>query len=224
MPLRAVVFDLYGTLIDLDGLVDALRPYTPMPEAMRDAWRQRQLQLANAVTTSARYVDFDRLTLTALLDVAPRFHARLDAAAIKALVDAWAHLPAYDDVVPALKTVFRSIVPIMVITNSVGSTARNALANAGISEFFTHVFSSDAVKAYKPKKAVYDQVTALGVEPSEILMVTANDWDAMGARQAGFHTVWVNRKRGGISPKPERTIYDLFELEDVFASFSLAPS
>ncbi|HET9031196.1 MAG TPA: haloacid dehalogenase type II [Candidatus Aquilonibacter sp.] len=221
-PIKAVAFDLYGTLLNIDALAIALQPYTPMAEAMRDAWRQRQLQLANAVTSSVRYVDFDRITLTALHEVAPRFHAKIGPAETKILIDAWAHLPTYDDVIPTLRTAFKSIIPLMVITNAVESTARNALAYAGIDGFFSDVISADAVKVYKPKKAVYDQVLALGIDPSEVLMVTANDWDAMGARQAGFHTIWVNRKRGAGSPKPERVMYDLFELEHVLTDYTLA--
>ncbi|MBV8637144.1 MAG: haloacid dehalogenase type II [Candidatus Eremiobacteraeota bacterium] len=218
--IRVVAFDLYGTLIDVDALVDALRQYTPMPEAACAAWRQRQLQLSNAAS-SGRYMDFDRITFTALHEIAPRFHMKLDPSSTKALIDAWAALPPYDDVVPALKSAAKSMVPMVVLTNAVAHTARNALAHASIGDFFSHLFSADAVKTFKPRSAVYEQILTLGVAPSEVLFVSSNDWDAMGARQAGFHTVWCNRRRAVLSPKPERTIDDLYALERVLSEYAL---
>lgn len=221
-PIRLVAFDLYGTLLDVGALVAVLRPLTPMPEALVQAWRARQLQLSNAILTSARYVDFDRITLTALHDVAPSFYLRLDAATTKRLIDAWAQLPAFEDVRPALDMLVRRRVPITVVTNAVASTARNALRHAGIDDSIVHLFSCDTVKAYKPKAAAYEQVLALGVAPAEVLFVSGNDWDVGGARQVGFHTIFVNRHRATLMPKAERTLVDLHELDAELANYALS--
>ena len=219
--IRLIAFALYGTLIDIDALAIALRPFTKMPEALRDAWRQRLQQLMNATSSPDRFVDFDRVAITALHDVAPRFLMQLDGANMKAAMDAWARLPAYDDVIPALTDASASGIPMVVLTNAVESTAENALAHAGIRGFFSHVFCAHAVRTYKPKPACYDQLKSLGVEPSEILMITANDWDATGARQAGLHTIWLNRKRTTTGPKAERSVNDLTELEFALQSYEL---
>jgi 2-haloacid dehalogenase len=32
-----------------------------------------------------------------------------------------------------------------------------------------------------------------GVKPAEVVFVSSNRWDAMGATAFGFRTVWVNR-------------------------------
>ena len=222
MAIRLVAFDLYGTLLDFGALVEVLRQYSPMPEAALDAWRQRQLQLANASSTAARYVDFDRVTLLALTEIAPRFHMKLQPADVKLLIDAWAHLPAFPDAVYALDSVNARGYSPVVLTNAVTSTARNALAHAGLGDRIAHVFSADAVKSYKPKQQVYMQLTSLGVEPGEVLFVSANDWDATGARQVGFHTVWVTRRRSGLAVRPERKIDDLTGLDHVLREYELA--
>ncbi len=212
MPARIVAFDLYGTLLDYTKLQGVVAEYSPMAEAVVDAWRARQLQLTNAATSTGRYVDFDRITLLALHEIAPRFMLKLASADQKRLVDAWAQLPLFPDVLGALDGLARRRIPCAVITNGVASTVRNALVHAGIEAYFSEVYSADAVATFKPNKRVYDQILALGVVESEVLFVSSNDWDAMGARQAGYRTVWVNRRRNSLSPRPERTISDLSEL------------
>ena len=94
--IKLIAFDLYETLLDPEALVPMLREYSPMPEAMRDAWHARQLQLTNA-SVPTRYVDFDRITLTALLEIAPRYHVKLEPLDIKKMIDGFAALPPFDE-------------------------------------------------------------------------------------------------------------------------------
>jgi 2-haloacid dehalogenase len=47
---------------------------------------------------------------------------------------------------------------------------------------------------FKPRPEVYALVTArFAVSPAEVVFVSSNRWDAMGAAAFGFRTVWVNR-------------------------------
>jgi 2-haloalkanoic acid dehalogenase type II len=222
--IRLVSFDLYGTLLDLDGLIEPLSAYTKMAVTVRDSWRQRQLQLANASASSGRYMDFDRITLSALHEISERYYLRLSGTDQKHLLDRWAHLPPYEDAIAALRAAANCGVTLAVMTNAVGSTAKNALTFAGLSDYFKYVFSSDSVKTFKPKAELYAQSVGAGFEPYSTLFVSANDWDATGARQSGFHTVFVNRRKATLSIKPERTIDDLTQLEGVLAGFGLAPA
>jgi len=220
MGLQLVAFDLFGTLLDLDSLCDSVKEYTAMPQALVDAWRQRQLQLANAATSTGRYVDFDRITLVALHEVAPRFHVKLKPQDQKRLVDAWAALRPFPDVEKALAAIVKRRIPMALLTNAVESTARNALIHAKLDGYFQSVLSADTVKLFKPHANVYNQLLNLGVADAEsVLFVSANDWDAMGARQAGFHTVWVNRRKGTLLPRADRTIADMTELPAILDEY-----
>ncbi|HEY5349443.1 MAG TPA: haloacid dehalogenase type II [Candidatus Lustribacter sp.] len=219
MAISVVCFDLYGTLLDIDGLTDVLRGYTAMPEAMCAEWRKRQLQLTNATTSSGRYVDFDRITLLALLEIAPRFHVKLETGDQKILIDAWAALPSFADAAPALDHVHKCGLPAIVLTNAVASTAHNALAHAGLIDRVDRVISADNVNVYKPNAAVYAQAVGSDDEPGSVLFFSSNDWDAIGARQAGFHSVWVSRRRLTSGPKAERTIVSFDEIDGVLDDF-----
>jgi len=56
------------------------------------------------------------------------------------------------------------------------------------------VLSVDAVRMYKPRPEVYRLVTArFGVAPADVMFVSSNRWDVMGATAFGFRAAWVNR-------------------------------
>ncbi|MCI0804599.1 MAG: HAD-IA family hydrolase, partial [Chloroflexi bacterium] len=59
---------------------------------------------------------------------------------------------------------------------------------------FDNVMSVEDVGSFKPAPAVYRRAARnLGMEPSEIIMVSANSFDVMGARTCGFRGAYVNR-------------------------------
>jgi 2-haloacid dehalogenase len=215
-----VAFDLYGTLLDVDSLQETVRQYTPMAEQLVDSWRSRRLQLANLATTTGRYVDFDRLTLMALHEIAPRFHLKLSPQDSKRLLDAWTELRAFPDVQFATESVKRRGLRSIVLTNAVESTARNSLEYSQIAGAFENVFSANEVQLYKPNIAVYSLIRQhCGVQPEQVALVSCHDWDVSGARQAAFHTVWVQRGRTG-QGRPERTIDDFTQLDNVLGDLA----
>ena len=58
------------------------------------------------------------------------------------------------------------------------------------------VLSVDAVRMYKPRPEVYALVTdRFGITPDEVVFVSSNRWDVMGAAAFGFRPFWVNRAR-----------------------------
>jgi 2-haloacid dehalogenase len=60
--------------------------------------------------------------------------------------------------------------------------------------YFSHLLSVDAVKSYKPSPAVYELgPSALGLPAREICFVSANPWDAAGAKASGYTVAWCNR-------------------------------
>ena len=63
----AVFFDLFGTLLDLGGLVDDCETVAPGRGCELAArWRMRQLEFSWLRTAMGMFVDFDRVTADAL--------------------------------------------------------------------------------------------------------------------------------------------------------------
>ena len=56
------------------------------------------------------------------------------------------------------------------------------------------MLSVDTVKMFKPRPEVYALVTReFSCQPADVVFVSSNRWDAMGATAFGFRTVWINR-------------------------------
>ena len=91
-----------------------------------------------------------------------------------------------------------------------------AVSAAGIGDLLDAVLSVDAVRVYKPDRRVYAMVTqAFAIDPDEVVFVSSNRWDVMGAADFGFRAVWVNR--GGLpeeypDPPPSAVLRNLIEL------------
>jgi 2-haloacid dehalogenase len=218
MSLQAVVFDLYGTLLQIEGL---RRPVAaagaPDPAAFVAAWRRKQLEYAFVSSLAQVYRDFDALTALALAHICAQTGLALDAPGRAALAAELDRLPAYDDVVPALTALRAQGVPLAVLTNGTRRSAEAALAAAAVRPLLDDVLSVDAVRAYKPDPRVYALATArFGCVPREVVFVSSNGWDAAGAAAFGFRVAWCNRAglaAETLTPGPETTIADLRQLE-----------
>lgn len=216
MTTRAIVFDLYGTLLDIDKLVDVVARHVDSPQAFVLAWRQKQIEYAFTTTLAGRYDDFDRLTERALDFVAEASGVTLDAAAQHALLEGWLALPPHVDSGRALDAVAALGYQRIVLTNGVPASAQRALVAGGLDSRIDTVLSVSANRVYKPAPDAYRVATAhLRCEPREILFVSSNGWDAAGAATFGFRVIWCNRKgapreRIGVSPVAEiRTLDEL---------------
>jgi 2-haloacid dehalogenase len=70
------------------------------------------------------------------------------------------------------------------------------IAHAGFDVLLDPVLSAHAVQRFKTDEAVYALgPQALGLPARDILFVSSNGWDAIGATWYGFTTLWVNRSQ-----------------------------
>ncbi len=189
-----VVFDFYGTLFDVTGVAEALRPYTARAERAAAEWRKRQLELAFEIVGTGRWRDFDAITLEALRDVAPRFSIALTGDEERALTNAWLLLNPYPDVAPALDALRARGARLAVLSNGTPASLEAPLARTGLRERFEAVLSASEVRTFKPSGLVYALAARrFGRAPRDITFVSSNDWDARGAEEFGFRAIWCGR-------------------------------
>jgi len=214
----AVVFDLYGTLLDITCLRERVAPYTADSERFVQLWRDRQLALAFGASHTKTYEDFDELTARALDETADRLHVALEVAARAHLLDGWTESAFYSDVEPTIAALTKRGFHTAVLTNGTARSARMALDHAGILNALDVVLTADTVEGYKPDESVYRMaLDYYRCAPADIVFVSSNDWDASGAARIGFRSIWCNRGASG-SRRPERTITDLDQLIAVIDS------
>ncbi len=192
MPVRGFAFDAYGTLFDVHSVIEACRAVTNDPQGFSLQWRQKQLEYTWLRALMGRYEDFWTVTEAALRFTIRRFSLAASETQVKQLMDAYLALAPFPEVKATLERLKEY--PLAILSNGSPKMLETVVRSNGLTGSFTHVLSVDAVKSYKPNPAVYELgPRALGVPAKEICFVSANPWDASGAKAFGYTVAWCNR-------------------------------
>ncbi len=193
---RAYVFDAYGTLFDVHAAIARHRAAASAEaERFSEIWRTKQLEYTWTLTLAGHYVDFWTLTERAL-DYAFARVPSVDRALRPQLLEAYLTLDAFADARAALTDLKARGARLAILSNGSPRMLAAAVEGAGIGGLLDAVLSVDAVRLYKPRPEVYALVTnRFGIKPKEVVFVSSNRWDVMGAAAFGFRPLWVNRAK-----------------------------
>jgi 2-haloacid dehalogenase len=191
---RAYVFDAYGTLFDVHAAIGRHRAEAGAEaERFSEIWRTKQLEYTWTLTLAGHYVDFWTLTQRAL-DYAFERVPSVDRALRPRLLDAYRILDAFADARAALANLKSRGFRTAILSNGTPAMLSAAAEASGITDVLDATLSVDALRLYKPRPEVYALVTRqFGVVPDDVVFVSSNRWDVMGAASFGFRPVWVNR-------------------------------
>ncbi len=194
--IRAVIFDAYGTLLDVHAAMarhaDRIGPDWQQVSA---DWRLKQIEYTwvRSLAGPAHHRDFWRLTEEALAWAAAR-HGLRNSQVLAEVLTAYHHLDAYPEVPVVLRQLRDMGLPRAILSNGEPGMLRDAVQHAGIDHVLDAVLSAEAVGVFKPDPRVYQLAGAhFGLAASQMAFVSSNPWDAFGARAFGFRVYWVNR-------------------------------
>lgn len=216
---RAVVFDAYGTLFDVasaaaaaqDVLQDRWQP-------LSDLWRQKQLQYSWLRALMGKHQDFWAVTGDAL-DFALEATGIVEPGLRARLMDAYGRLGPYPDAEETLRRLRKAGLKTAILSNGAPRMLASAARSARLDGLLDQVLSVEEVGVYKPHPSVYRLACdRLGVWPAEIVFVTANGWDAWGAKAGGLRVAWCNRSgqpRERLGEGPDAEVGSLAELPEV---------
>lgn len=194
--LEAVVFDAYGTLLDVHGAMQRHAAQLPPDwERISQEWRQKQLEYTwiRTLTGPTRHADFWQVTQDSLAFVAAR-HRITEPAVLQALLAAYRQLPAYPDAAPMLAALRAAGIRTAILSNGEPAMLEEAVETAGLAPLLDAVLSVEDVARFKPHPSVYGiAANALGLPPERMGFVSSNAWDAQAAAVAGFRVFWCNR-------------------------------
>ncbi|MDP1899707.1 MAG: haloacid dehalogenase type II [Rubrivivax sp.] len=203
MKLRAVLFDAYGTLFDVHSVALLAEQLFPgQGERLSLLWRDKQIEYTRLVTMSAapgptggeHYRPFWDLTRAGLRYAAQRMKLKLTAGDEERLMNEYRHLSAFPETRDVLAELKRRGVPAGILSNGDPEMLDVAVKSAGFADLLRHVISVHPVRRYKIDPAAYALgPAALGLPARDILFVSSNGWDAIGATWFGYTTLWVNR-------------------------------
>ncbi|BDG71580.1 haloacid dehalogenase type II [Roseomonas fluvialis] len=221
---EAVVFDAYGTLLDIDAAMAAHAPRLGDRWPLLSAeWRSKQLEYTwvRSLTGAAHHEDFWLCTRDALAFVLAR-HGIADAALARDLMEAYRVLPAYPEVPEMLRAVREQGISTAILSNGTPGMLADALAHAGIARLIDEVLSVEEVGVFKPDPRVYRLASRqYGCPPDRLVFISANAWDAQAAHAFNMRVVRVNRADApdeyGLAATGVPVLRDLSGLQDLIA-------
>jgi 2-haloacid dehalogenase len=197
--IRAVTFDLYGTLLDLEatfapafsGFLQARGIEIDAADLVRTwEWAYLHEGMVDTFLGGTR-TPFEQLRRTTLSQVFARMgieHSRDD---IDELLTARVTPTLFPDVVESL-TAMRGQYTLSVLSNGDLAVLERIVSTLEIPVHRT--ISVEQAGCYKPDQRVYRRAAELlSVEAGEILHVAAHAWDIRAARTAGMHGAYVDR-------------------------------
>jgi 2-haloacid dehalogenase len=197
---RALVFDVFGTLVDWRGSIAREAQALLAPRgvqadwhAFADAWRaQYQPAMEEVRSGQIPFSKLDVLHRRNLEVVLKALGIRdLDESTKVQLNLAWHRLDAWPDVAPGLKRL-RARYRIAPCSNGnislmVDLSRRNDLP-------WDAILGAEVARDYKPKAIVYQSAAAaFDLNPAEALMVAAHSNDLAAAASAGLRTAHIAR-------------------------------
>ncbi|KAI5806187.1 haloacid dehalogenase [Geopyxis carbonaria] len=219
MPIKALAFDLYGTILDTNSIA----PHLPVPEehraAVAAAWRKHQLEYTWRLTIMGQYLPFEDITRRALRNAVHECGLP-ELGSTRDVLDQYRRLEAFADACPAITELnTQGNVDVYVFSNGHESVVAAALNHVGLTG--VEVVSVNTMRTYKPALEVYRGLCmALGLDPQEVALVSGNAFDIVGADAVGIQTVWVDREGRGWKDGlgyPAHTVTGLGELKELVA-------
>ena len=219
-PVKAVLFDAYGTLFDVysvGALAEQLFP--GHGQALGVMWRDKQIEYTRLVTTSndgAHYAPFWDLTRAGLRYACKRLGLALSSAAEEQLMDQYRHLTAFPENIAVLQDLKARGIATGILSNGDPEMLNAAVKSAGLAGLLDYVISVDSLRKYKTHPAAYalgEQAT--GLPASEVGFVSCNSWDALAATWYGYRTLWVNRYQLPFEELGTQPVYTGQSLRDV---------
>lgn len=215
-----LAFDVYGTLINTHGVVQALEKIMGQQAmAFSQTWRAIQLEYSFRRGLMNAYQDFGICTSQAL-DYTCRFYRQsLSAEQKTALLESYGSLPAFADVAGGLQHLQTRDCRLFAFSNGRAAAVDALLKNANIRDIFEGIVSCDDVETFKPNPAVYTHfLNEAGSSPDSTWLISSNPFDVIGAVAAGWQAAWVKRSETAIFDpwefEPTTTITGLDELKE----------
>lgn len=198
---RALTFDVFGTVVDWRGSVISAGSALKSPAARKvdwakfaDRWRMEGYRdaIARANREGPAWTRVDELHLRKLTELVRDFGLEdLSEAQIHDLNGVWHRLKPWPDSVEGLQRLKKRLI-VSTLSNGDVALLTNMAKHSGLP--WDCVLSAELVGHYKPTPVVYRKAAEwLGLEPSQVMMVAAHTGDLAAARKEGLRTALVKR-------------------------------
>lgn len=193
LPIKAVVFDAYGTLYDIQSVAEITEDAFPgYGEIITQVWRIKQLEYTWLRSLMQRYQDFAAVTRDSLTYTLRVLGLVYESETFERIIAKYLDLDLYPDATSALAALKPR--KLAILSNGSPDMLDALVRNSGLDLLLDATISVDAKKIFKPSPAAYELIgEVLGTAPNEVLFVSSNPWDVAGAKSFGLNVAWIER-------------------------------
>lgn len=238
MPIKAVVFDAYDTLVDNQenwwlksfGEICKTQRIEVAPQILWRTWitlekqfRSRRLNL-QTLQPAEPFERYEEVWLECFQKSFLRLNITGDPYDATTLcIKHLGERPCFPEIHSTLDRIKENF-NLAILSNADRSFLTPLLRFHKIQYHFSVVLSSEDVMVYKPHPTPFRKILdLLGVSPMEAVYVgDAQEDDILGGKLAGMNTIWVNRynrELQSILPSPDFQIPDLSNIVEILDQF-----
>ena len=218
MNIKAIVFDAYGTLFDVNSAAEKYKDKIGNKwQNFANYWRTTQLEYTWLRSLMKRHVNFWQITEDSLIKSMRVYN--IDMKMREDLLDLYRVLSPYPEVQNVLKRLKEKKYKLSILSNGTPSLLNKLVKSNNLDNLFDDIFSVETVKIFKPDSRVYNlPVKKYGIQPHDITFLSANTWDVSGGGNYGYNSIWVNRANSTFDKLdfiPKIEIKDLTKLLEI---------
>ena len=215
---KAVVFDAYGTLFDVNSAAEKCKDKIGTKwEAFANFWRTTQLEYTWLRSLMKRHKNFWDITEDSLDKSMKVFNINKNMK--NELLSLYRILSPYPEVKGVLEDLKKKNFKLAILSNGTLDLLNELVESNKLNNLFDDLFSIEEVKIYKPDPRVYEiPIKKYKIKSDEITFLSANTWDVSGGGNFGYDSIWVNRHNSVfdiLDFQPKNEISNLTQLLDI---------
>ena len=218
MKTKAIVFDAYGTLFDVNSAAEKCKDKIGVKwETFANFWRTTQLEYTWLRSLMKRHKNFWEITEDSLEKSMKAF--KVDKNMKNDLLNLYKILSPYPEVRGVLENLKKKNFKLAILSNGTPTLLSNLVVSNNLNNLFDDLFYIEEVGVYKPDPTVYEiPIKKYNIKANEITFVSANTWDVSGGGNYGYNSIWLNRIKSEfdiLDFKPKNEINSLTQLLDI---------
>ena len=222
---KVLVFDQYGTVVDMQqGLTEAVTPFLKdkgwdgRPHSFVTWWRRTHFENSMIDALCDRgHTPYREIGHRAVSYVMDRCGISYTQDEVRWLVGEIEKLKPFPDVLAALGALRERGYGLAILSNGDHDMLKAAGPHIGFT--FDHVISVQEAGYFKPHWKTYAKAEEIiGEDRSGILFVANHAFDCIGAKSAGMHSAFIDRRNrpfGGTPHQPDIVVPDMRSLADI---------
>ena len=215
---KAIIFDAYGTLFDVNSAAEKCKDKIGDKwEGFANFWRTTQLEYTWLRSLMKRHKDFWQVTEDSLEKSMNAF--KIDKLMKNELLNLYKVLNTFPEVKDVLNKLKEKNYKLAILSNGTPALLNELVKSNNLDNIFDDIFSIEEVGIYKPDAKVYDMpIKKYKIQKEEVVFLSANTWDISGGGNYGYSSIWVNRNNSifdNLDYKPKEEVKNLNQLLDI---------